>query len=101
MIARIHSFRVKEKILQLARENAMLSYDRAQIHIYPDYPAQTMRRHQPFEEVKKKLNSAGMHTGFLYPAWLRVTKGTDIDMIFNTLEDADRFLLDYCAAEER
>lgn len=42
MIARIHSFRVKEKILRLARENSPLTYDGARIHIYPDYPAETM-----------------------------------------------------------
>ena len=41
-----------------------------------------------------------MCAGFLYPAWLRVTKGTNVDMIFNTPDDADRFLLDYRASEE-
>ncbi len=56
MIARIHSFRVKEKILRLARENTPLTYDGTRIHIYPDYPAEIMKRRQPFEEVKKKFN---------------------------------------------
>ena len=100
MIARIHSFRVKEKILRLARENTPLTYNGTRIHIYPDYPAEIMKRRQPFEEVRKKFINAGMRTGFLYPARLRVTKGTDVDMIFNTPEDADRFLLDYQASEE-
>ena len=70
MIARIHSFLVKEKILQLARENTPLTYNGSRIHIYPDYPAEIMKRRQPFEEVRKKLNNAGMRTGFLYPARL-------------------------------
>lgn len=99
MIVRIHSFRVKEKILRLARENTPLTYDGRRIHIYPDFPAEIMKRRQPFEEVRKKFNNAGMRTGFLYPARLRVTKGTDINKIFNTPEDADRFLLSYQDAE--
>lgn len=99
-IARIHSFRVKEKILRLARENTPLIYNGSRIHIYPDYPAEITKRRQPFEEVRKKFNNAGMRTGFLFPARLRVTKGTDVDMTFSNPEDADRFLLDYRASEE-
>lgn len=100
MIARIHSFRVKEKILRLARENTPLTYDGRRIHIYPDFPTEIMKQRQPFEEVRKKFNNAGMRTGFLYPARLRVTKGTDINKIFNTPEDADRFLLSHLTSEE-
>lgn len=100
MIARIHNFQKKEKILRLARENTPLTYEGRRIHLYPDFPAETLKRRQPFEEVRKKLINAGMRTGFLYPARLRVTKGTDIDRIFNTPEDADLFLLNYRATEE-
>lgn len=100
MIARIHSFLVKEKILRLARESTPLTYNGTRIHIYPDYLVEIMKRRLPFEEVRKKFNNAGMWIGFLYPARLRVTKGTDVDMIFNTPEVAARFLLDYRASEE-
>uniref|UniRef100_A0A672GNC0 Uncharacterized protein n=1 Tax=Salarias fasciatus TaxID=181472 RepID=A0A672GNC0_SALFA len=100
MIARIHKFQMKEKILRPAWENAPLTYDGRKIHLYPNFPAEIMKQHQPFEEVRKKWNEAGMRTGFLYPARPQVSKGTDINKTFNTPEDADRFLLSYRAAEE-
>lgn len=68
MIARIHSFQMKEKILRLAQENTPLTYDGRPIHIYPNFLAETMKQHQPFEEVKKTFNNTGMCTRFLYPA---------------------------------
>ncbi|TKS90308.1 Dihydropyrimidinase-related protein 4 [Collichthys lucidus] len=80
-----------EKILWLAWESTPLTYGRRQIHIYPDFPAEIMKQRQPFED------NAGMCSGFLYPA--RLTKGTDIDMIFNIPKDADHFLLNYRANE--
>lgn len=90
---------MKENILRLAWENTSLTYDGRRIHIYPDFPADIIKQRQPFEEVRKKFNNAGMCSGFLYPA--RLTKGTDIDMIFNIPENADYFLLNYRANEAR
>lgn len=84
MIARIHSFRVKEKILRLAQENTPLTYVGKQILVFPDFPAETMKQRQTFEEVRKKLKDARMHTRILHPVRLRVTKGADIHKIFNT-----------------
>lgn len=80
MIARIHSFWMKEEILRLARKNTPLTYNGRQLHIYPDFPAETMKQCQQFEEVRKKFNNAGMRTGFLYPAcydvYCLLTEGT-------------------------
>jgi hypothetical protein len=49
-----------------------------------------MKRRQLFEDARKRLREAGLRTGFIYPARLRVTQGTDTS-ILNTPEEAKRF----------
>lgn len=73
MIARIHHFRTKEKIMQLARQQFPLSYDDNAIHIFNDLPAEVIKKRQTFDDVKEKLMDAGARVGFRYPALLRVT----------------------------
>ncbi|KAG7258878.1 hypothetical protein CRUP_018565 [Coryphaenoides rupestris] len=90
MIAKIHSYRLKDQIMRLSQQKFPLSYKGKQIHIFPDLPAEIMKRRQLFEDARKKLRDAGLRTGFIYPARLRVTHGTDTS-IFNTPEEAKRF----------
>lgn len=73
MIARIHHYQTKEKILQLARQQFPLSYRDNAIHIFPDLPVEVMKKREAFEDAQEKLRSAGARVGFRYPARLRVT----------------------------
>lgn len=90
LIARIHNDRSKELILQLAKQQVPLMYQGKRIHIYPDFPAEVMRRRQLFEDVRKKLKAAGIRTGFIYPARLIVTHG-NVTSRFDTPEEAKRY----------
>lgn len=90
LIAKLHSYRQKEKIMRLAQQQYPLTYKGKQIHIFPDLPAEIMRQRQLFAEVRKKLKDAGLRTGFQYPARLRVTRGT-VTSTFNSPDDAERF----------
>lgn len=70
MIAQIHHFQTKEKILQLARQQFPLRYQGRPIHIFLDLPAEIMKQRQAFNDVRKHLQEAGMRSGFIYPARL-------------------------------
>lgn len=91
MIARIHHFQMKEKILQLARQQFLLRYEGRPIHIFPDLPAEIMKQRQAFNDVRKQLRSAGARSGFIYPARLRVTHGTT-DKVFSSPEEMEAFI---------
>lgn len=91
MIARIHHFQMKEKILQLARQQFPLRYEGRPIHIFPDLPAEIMKQRQAFNDVRKQLRSAGVRSGFIYPARLRVTHGTT-DKVFSSPEEMEAFI---------
>ena len=90
MIAKIHSYRLKDQLMRLSQQKYPLSYKGKRIHIFPDLPAEIMKRRQLFEDARKRLREAGLRTGFIYPARLRVTQGTDTS-ILNTPEEAKRF----------
>lgn len=91
LIARIHNYRVKELIMRLAIEQSPLMYQGHRIHIFPDFPAEIMRRRQLFEDSRQKIRAAGHRTGFIYPARLRVTHG-NVTTTFNTPEEARIFV---------
>lgn len=91
MIARIHHFQVKEKILQLARQQFPLRYEGRPIHIFPDLPAEVMRQRQAFNNFRKRLREAGLRSGFIYPAKLRVTHGIT-DKVFSSPEETEVFV---------
>lgn len=90
LIARIHDVRIKELIMQQARQQAPLKYQGQRIHIFPDFPTDIMKRRQLFEAARKRLNDAGIRTGFIYPARLIVTHG-NVTSRFDTPEEAMRF----------
>lgn len=91
MIARIHHFQVKEKILQLARQQFPLRYEGRPIHIFPDLPAEIMKQRQAFSDVRKQLRDVGVRSGFIYPARLRVTHGTT-ERVFSSPEETETFI---------
>lgn len=91
MIARIHYFQTKEKILQLARQQFPLRYQGRPIHIFPDLPAEIMKQRQAFNDVRKHLREAGVRNGFIYPARLRVTHGTT-DKVFSSPEETEVYI---------
>ena len=90
MIARIHHFQIKEKILQLSRQQFPLTYNGAAIHFFPDLPVEVIKQRQAFDEVRKRLKEAGARVGFIYPAQLRVTLGNS-EQVFPSLEEAELF----------
>ncbi len=54
-IVRIHFFRVKERIVQLAKEAGQLKYDGKNIYIYPDWSVETSKKHLPM--VQSRISS--------------------------------------------
>lgn len=91
MIARIHHFQVKEKILQLSRQQFPLKYKEVAIHFFPDLPVEVIKQRQAFEDVHNRLKKAGARVGFIYPARLRVTKG-NLEQVFPSLQEPERFV---------
>ncbi|KAL7880039.1 hypothetical protein SRHO_G00022930 [Serrasalmus rhombeus] len=92
MIAKIHDFQVKEKILRLSHQQFPLTYNKRAIHIFPDYPAEVIKQRQAFEGVRDRLRGAGAKVGFRYPARLRVTVGTS-EQVFSTPQEAEQFAM--------
>lgn len=88
MIARIHHFQMREKILQLARQQFPLRHNSKAVHIFPDYPAEVMKERQAFNDARRKIRDAGGRSGFVYPAKLRVTHG-DLDKVFSSPREAE------------
>lgn len=92
MIAKLHYFRTKEKILQLSQQQFPLSHNDRAIHIFPDYPAEVNKQRQAFEGVRDKLKEAGAKAVFRYPAKLKVTVGKSV-RFFSTPEEAEQFAM--------
>lgn len=91
MIAQIHHFPKKEKILQLARRQFPLPNRGKEIHIFPDFPAQMhMKQRQAFDDVRKRLKDASARIGFAYPARLQVTLN-DSEKVFSSPQEAMAF----------
>lgn len=91
MIAKIHHYPDKEKILKFGRLQAPLSYNGARISIFPDFPPEVTEQRRAFDGVKKKLRDAGVKHGLLFPARLIFTFGTE-QKIFQKPADAESFI---------
>uniref|UniRef100_A0A8C2FJ41 Uncharacterized protein n=1 Tax=Cyprinus carpio TaxID=7962 RepID=A0A8C2FJ41_CYPCA len=61
MIARIHHFKTKDKILQLARKQFPLCYKGRPIHIFPDLPGEIMKQRHAFSDVRNSLGNTATH----------------------------------------
>ncbi len=58
MVARLHHYPDKEKILHLARLSSPLMYNRARILIFPDFTSEVLKQRQAFHDVRKRLKKA-------------------------------------------
>ena len=68
LIAKIHHFSEKEKILKLTCLQSPLSFNGARVSIYPDFPPEISEQRRAYDRVKKKLREAGIRHGLLFPA---------------------------------
>lgn len=91
MIAKIHHFPEKEKILKLARLQSPLFYNGARISIFPDFSPEISELRRAFDGAKKKLRDAGVKHGILFPARLILTFGAE-QKIFLKPADAEAFI---------
>lgn len=73
IIVKLHCFQTKEMILRLARQKALLSYNGARVHIFPDYSPDVNKRRAAFSDSKKKLHAAKIQFGLYHPATLQFT----------------------------
>ena len=92
LIARIHHYQTKERILKLAREAASLSFRGSEIHIYPDYSAEVSRRRSAYSAVKLQLRNAGFAYRMLFPAKLQVTDRDGQRHTFTSPREVSSFL---------
>ena len=89
-IAQIVHFQLKEKILQLARQQFPLRYNGKAVQVFPDYPVEVMKQRQAFDPVRKRLRDAGLRSSIIYPARLQVSSGT-MNKGFSSPRDAEAF----------
>lgn len=54
MIAKIHHFPEKEKILNLAHLQSLISFNGARISIYPDFPPEVSEQRLAFDGIKEE-----------------------------------------------
>lgn len=90
VIARIHHYNIKEKILQLARLAFPLFHSGKPIFFFPDFPAEVVKKRQVYGDVRKRLLALGAQCGFLYPARLRVSHGSTVK-VFSSPHDAETY----------
>ncbi|KAL6489235.1 hypothetical protein MHYP_G00029760 [Metynnis hypsauchen] len=72
IIARIHLFQVKEKIMQLRRLHGPLQFQSNKVLIFPDYTSSVMERRKQFVEVLRELRNLKITHSFRYPARLHI-----------------------------
>lgn len=91
LIAKFLNFRVKEKVLRLARSKGEIIYENKKISLYPDYSADLQRRRDEFRDVKRTLREKELEYALLYPAQLRI-KHLGSFKFFSTAAEAQRFV---------
>lgn len=94
LLARIHFFRQKERVLQLSKEAGQLKFNGKKIFIYPDFSAETSRRQAAFGPMKAILREKQrVRYGIQYPArlWIEVDGQRKI---FDAPVDAKNFCKD-------
>lgn len=90
MVARLHHYPDKEKILRLARLSSPLMYNGARILIFPDFTSEVLKQRQAFNAVRKSLKEANVRHGLLFPARLIVTHNSS-KHVFDSAEKAQAF----------
>lgn len=97
MIVKVHHFQAKQRILQLAREKAPLSYRGSAVRIYPDFTVDVAKQRATFSNIKRKLQAADIKYGLLFPARLQLTFNNE-KHVFNTPEAAEKFYKEHIAS---
>lgn len=91
LLARLHYYTDKEKILRLSREKGQLLYNGHPVHIFPDMSPEVSRLRSSFKQVKTKLRAAGIQYSLYYPAKLNITvKGSR--HVFTDPKQAEEFI---------
>ena len=91
-IARIHHYKTKERILNLAREAGSLSFRGSKIYIYPDYRVEVSKKRAAYSTVKAQLRNAGLGYRMLFPAKLQITDKNGQKSLFLSPEEVSSFL---------
>ena len=93
VIAQVHSYRVKEKIVQEARKRrGKLFYQGNPVAIYEDYCPEIMEQRMAYRAVMSGLYHRGLKPLLLYPAKLRITAKDGGRKYFASVKDAEEFL---------
>uniref|UniRef100_A0A9J7ZHS7 L1 transposable element RRM domain-containing protein n=1 Tax=Cyprinus carpio carpio TaxID=630221 RepID=A0A9J7ZHS7_CYPCA len=90
IIARLHYYSDKEKIMSLSRSKGKLSFKGAQVHIFPDMSPEVGRQRAAFNQVKAKLRDAGIQYRMFFPAKLEITADGS-KMSFTDPQAVERF----------
>lgn len=91
LIARLHYYTDKEKIMSLSRAKGRLFYDGCPVYIFADVSPEVGRQRAAFTQVKNRLRDAGLQYNMVFPAKLIVT----VDGTRHTFTDpqaVERFL---------
>lgn len=92
LIARVHYYQTKERILKLAREAGSLSFRGSNLHIYPDFSAEVSKKRAAYFTVKSQLKSGGFGYRMLFPAKLQVTDKNGQKLLFSSPDEVSSFL---------
>lgn len=91
IIARLHYYSDKEKIMSLSRTKGKLSFEGALVHIFPDMSPEVGRQRAAFNQVKAKLRDAGIQYRMFFPAKLEITADGS-KMSFTDPQAVERFI---------
>lgn len=91
IIARLHYYSDKEKIMSLSRSKGKLFFEGAQVHIFPDMSPEVGRQRAAFNQVKAKLRDAGIQYRMFFPARLEITTDGS-KMSFTDPQAVERFI---------
>ncbi|KAK7878476.1 hypothetical protein WMY93_034302 [Mugilogobius chulae] len=90
IIAPLHYYADKEKVMSLSRAKGKLLFDGSPVHIFPDMSPEVGRQRAAFNQVKAKLRNAGVSYRMLFPAKLAITVDGS-KHIFNDPKSAEQF----------
>lgn len=91
IIARLHYYSDKEKIMSLSRTKGQLFFEKSPVHIFPDMSPEVGRQRAAFNQVKTKLRNAGIQYRMFFPAKLEITANGN-KMIFNDPAAVEKYI---------
>lgn len=93
LIFKLLDYADRQAILKGAREVFPIIHDQQTLSFFPDYSAATVKKRMAFNDVKKKMTSAGLKPFLIYPAQLKLTFQHST-YNFKSPEEAERFFSD-------